>query len=1050
MSAAENKAVFLSYASQDAVAVERIAEALRASGVEVWFDKDELVGGDAWDQKIRRQIKECALFVPVISANTNARAEGYFRLEWKLAVDRSHLMADDAPFLFPVVIDDTCDAAARVPDRFREVQWTRLSVKDTPETLAVRVGKLLSGSAVARAFQPVSADDTGWKARAAAKPGSGWMKNVAMIGGLLIGLVYALRPVWSPPHQTAMKPVGTPTPAPAAPVAPMSPARQLAEKARVLLDRLDSTADDYAAAEGLLKRALELEQNDGEIWAISSRLNSMYMSRAFDNTDARREPARSQAERAVKLAPDAVETLLAVARANRRGDAARAEAALRKALALAPNDGRLTLNLGSLYRVQNRLDEAMALYEQAAASPDVMPLARYDQFLVSFYQRKFADAERYVRESVAALPTTNSVTGQAMVELTWHGQPDAALRVLAAAPSEVRAEARTVIVTVLAAQMKRSPEEGLAALRRFPADYVDDAWYTGPKALLVGLCETQAKRPEAARVAWESGIALLRKRLEDAPNNPDLHLRLGELLAWSGQAEAALREVKIYEQLTSGRLVDWAYSPARIYAALGRAEEAVPLLAHELGAPPSGRWPLTPALLRLDPLWDKLRGDARFQALCVEPSTEAQLAAPGKPLSEAGQLTARAGAILSKVGFLRDELPAAEELARRATELEPESAAAWGVRAGLQAAWIFRNWDGSEKRRQDTQTFANRALALAPNEPEASLALAIMLRRQGAFDQSVALLRRAIAANPDHVRLGRQLGFTLSAQGQDDEARAVLRALVGRAPRDPLLRYDLATSLASYGPGGDSPALLAGSLEELDVALSFQPFASALVLKATLISGWRGDLPAARAILDQLEKMPLGDRNEDRAVFLAMWLALVEGRPDRVEAAAALTARNYFEDTIVMLRPKAWSLALAHRLAGKENTARADWQAAEVVMRQRLKEEPGDEIYRLELAATLGWLGQREEALRLIEPIEPVWNENPTWRRMRLLALAYAALGDAARTAPYLAKVIDQSPFTSRKMMPLDPWWDKIRSSSEFGAALQAAEAKARVEADKK
>ena len=68
--------VFLSYASQDAEAVARIAETLRAGGVEVWFDKNELVGGDAWDQKIRGQIKSCALFVPVISAATQARREG--------------------------------------------------------------------------------------------------------------------------------------------------------------------------------------------------------------------------------------------------------------------------------------------------------------------------------------------------------------------------------------------------------------------------------------------------------------------------------------------------------------------------------------------------------------------------------------------------------------------------------------------------------------------------------------------------------------------------------------------------------------------------------------------------------------------------------------------------------------------------------------------------------------------------------------------------------------------------------------------------------------
>src|SRR5436190_1903662 len=131
MPATATHAIFLSYAHEDTAAARRIVDALRSHGIEVWFDQSELRGGDAWDQKIRRQIKECALFVPVISAGTNARPEGYFRLEWKLAVDRSHLISDDHPFLFPIVIDDTTDSAARVPDRFREVQWTRLDIKDT-------------------------------------------------------------------------------------------------------------------------------------------------------------------------------------------------------------------------------------------------------------------------------------------------------------------------------------------------------------------------------------------------------------------------------------------------------------------------------------------------------------------------------------------------------------------------------------------------------------------------------------------------------------------------------------------------------------------------------------------------------------------------------------------------------------------------------------------------------------------------------------------------------------------------------------------------------
>src|SRR5262249_1521914 len=128
-------------------AARRLSEALQSVGLEVWFDKEELRGGDAWDASIRKQIKECALFVPIVSANTEARAEGYFRLEWKLAIDRSHLRADDQPFLLPVAIDDTREGAARVPDRFREVQWSRILGNDSSRAFAERAARLLAGSA---------------------------------------------------------------------------------------------------------------------------------------------------------------------------------------------------------------------------------------------------------------------------------------------------------------------------------------------------------------------------------------------------------------------------------------------------------------------------------------------------------------------------------------------------------------------------------------------------------------------------------------------------------------------------------------------------------------------------------------------------------------------------------------------------------------------------------------------------------------------------------------------------------------------------------------
>lgn len=139
-----SQAVFISYASQDCEAAGRICEALRAAGLEVWFDQSDLRGGDAWDAAIRKQVKECALFVALISANTQLRGEGYFRREWNLAVSRMLDMADDQSFLLPVVIDETPEATARVPDRFRERQWTRLAGGLTLADFGDRVVRLLT------------------------------------------------------------------------------------------------------------------------------------------------------------------------------------------------------------------------------------------------------------------------------------------------------------------------------------------------------------------------------------------------------------------------------------------------------------------------------------------------------------------------------------------------------------------------------------------------------------------------------------------------------------------------------------------------------------------------------------------------------------------------------------------------------------------------------------------------------------------------------------------------------------------------------------------
>jgi TolB-like protein/Tfp pilus assembly protein PilF len=161
-------AVFLSYASEDGVAAERIATALRSAGIEVWLDKSELRGGDAWDRQIREQIQRCRLFMPIVSANTEARLEGYFRREWKLAVDRTHDLSERVAFLVPLVIDSTTEQKADVPEAFRHVQWTRLPGGETPSAFVERVRRLLSPPDPSAAHPPHPAP-----ARASVAPMSG-------------------------------------------------------------------------------------------------------------------------------------------------------------------------------------------------------------------------------------------------------------------------------------------------------------------------------------------------------------------------------------------------------------------------------------------------------------------------------------------------------------------------------------------------------------------------------------------------------------------------------------------------------------------------------------------------------------------------------------------------------------------------------------------------------------------------------------------------------------------------------------------------------------
>jgi hypothetical protein len=134
-----DNAVFISYAREDLASVREIKAGLESAGITTWFDIDRLEVGDDYDRKIQRNIARCSYFIPVVSATTQRRLEGYFRREWSYAMDRVRNMADGALFILPVSVDATNAAEALVPDKFKALHFTQLPGGRVPPEFAQRL-----------------------------------------------------------------------------------------------------------------------------------------------------------------------------------------------------------------------------------------------------------------------------------------------------------------------------------------------------------------------------------------------------------------------------------------------------------------------------------------------------------------------------------------------------------------------------------------------------------------------------------------------------------------------------------------------------------------------------------------------------------------------------------------------------------------------------------------------------------------------------------------------------------------------------------------------
>jgi len=138
-----DNAVFISYAREDLPAVQLIKAGLEAVGITTWFDMDRLEAGDDYDRKIQSNIARCSYFIPVISATTERRIEGYFRREWSYALDRARNMADAALFILPVSLEEMDAAQAHVPERFKALHSARLPGGQVTAEFAQRLAGLM-------------------------------------------------------------------------------------------------------------------------------------------------------------------------------------------------------------------------------------------------------------------------------------------------------------------------------------------------------------------------------------------------------------------------------------------------------------------------------------------------------------------------------------------------------------------------------------------------------------------------------------------------------------------------------------------------------------------------------------------------------------------------------------------------------------------------------------------------------------------------------------------------------------------------------------------
>ncbi len=629
-----NQAVFLSYASQDAEAVKKICEALRASGVEVWFDQNELTGGDAWDQKIRKQIKECALFVPIISAATQARREGYFRIEWKLAAQRTHAIADGTPFLLPIVIDATRDDVALVPEEFRAVQWTRLPAGETNPAFCAKLKKMLDGEgrdASPRRPSPDSDEKRGRLGETSLPTKSSRPWLVPAILAVAVALVIAIWQPWRNQGGPASSMAGTASPNLAQPSKPApETAASLAEQARNHYYPF-STPDSLQLAEESGRRATDLDPQYARGWGVRAGANARYLLRGFVNGEAaqqRGRDAQSFANRALALDKNETEALIALGLVARRQNAlGQAETLFRRVLAVDPNNVQVPSLLSTVLTLTDRNAEALVLMKSAVERAPRDPVLHLFLGFVYWSGWNFSKAAAQFETAATVADFPGARVYRAWVLFLQSGDL-ARLRTMLEEENLIySAEDGKLAYLLDCGLYERRADRVLEAVGRSANTYFESE--SMPKAWFSALAYEIDRKDNLARQQWLAAEAVVRERLRAEPQDEILRMNLAITLAKLGRAAEARPDFDAIEagwrEQASPVRAHWL---ARFYAVTGDAARAVAWLRQSVNRLSANYNSVTVRTLPLDPWWDPIRNTEEFRAFLATPP------APPQPIDE--------------------------------------------------------------------------------------------------------------------------------------------------------------------------------------------------------------------------------------------------------------------------------------------------------------------------------------------------------------------------------------------------------------------------------